>query len=357
VALISPAGPALARWLASTHRDTLHRTATLESPRGGTMRFLLRTSLLAGIAIAATANAQQYPSRPIRVYIPFTAGSAADIVMRAMEPQMREKLGQSLIIDNRGGAGGNIAAELTAKSPADGYTVIMGTVGTHAINYSLYSKLPYHPQRDFTPIALAGESPNILVINPHVPAKSIKDLIALGKAKPGQLNYGSSGSGTSVHLSAELFSTMAGIKMVHVPYKGATEALTALLSGQLDLMFASLSSAIPLVKAGRLRAFAVTGAQRSSSIPELPTMSEAALPGYAATAWYGLLGPASLPPGAVTALSNAALASLQTQEVKDRFFASGVDVRSMPPAEFARLIDAEIKKWAQVVKASGAHVD
>jgi tripartite-type tricarboxylate transporter receptor subunit TctC len=233
----------------------------------------------------------------------------------------------------------------------------MGTVGTHAINYSLYSKLPYHPQRDFTPIALVGESPNILVINPYVPAQSIKELIALGKANPGKLNYGSSGSGTTVHLSAELFSVMTGIKMVHVPYKGASEALTALLSGQTDLQFASLSSGIPLVKAGRLRAFAVTGEKRSPSIPEMPTMSEAALPGYAASAWFGLLGPASMPPAAVTALSNAALASLQTQEVKDRLFASGVELRPMPPDEFTRLIDVEIKKWAQVVKASGAKVD
>ena len=321
------------------------------------MRFWLHIVLLAGAAIAANAVAQQYPTRPVRIYIPFTAGSAADIIARALEPQMREKLGQSLIIDNRGGAGGNIAAELTAKSPADGYSVMMGTVGTHAINYSLYSKLPYHPQRDFTPIALVGESPNILVINPYVPAQSIKELIALGKANPGKLNYGSSGSGTTVHLSAELFSVMTGIKMVHVPYKGASEALTALLSGQTDLQFASLSSGIPLVKAGRLRAFAVTGEKRSPSIPEMPTMSEAALPGYAASAWFGLLGPAGMPPAAVTALSNAALAALQTQEVKDRLFASGVELRPMPPDEFTRLIDVEIKKWAQVVKASGAKVD
>ena len=321
------------------------------------MRFWLHIVLLAGAALAANAVAQQYPARPVRIYIPFTAGSAADIIARALEPQMREKLGQSLIIDNRGGAGGNIAAELTAKSPADGYSVMMGTVGTHAINYSLYSKLPYHPQRDFTPIALVGESPNILVINPYVPAHSIKELIALGKANPGKLNYGSSGSGTTVHLSAELFSVMTGIKMVHVPYKGASEALTALLSGQTDLQFASLSSGIPLVKAGRLRAFAVTGEKRSPSIPEMPTMSEAALPGYAASAWFGLLGPAGMPPAAVTALSNAALASLQTQEVKDRLFASGVELRPMPPDEFTRLIDVEIKKWAQVVKASGAKVD
>jgi tripartite-type tricarboxylate transporter receptor subunit TctC len=321
------------------------------------MRAWLVNIVVAAGFIASVASAQQYPARPIRVFIPFTAGSAADIIARALEPQMREKLGQSLIIDNRGGAGGNIAAELTAKSPADGYSVMMGTVGTHAINYSLYTKLPYHPQRDFTPIALVGENPNILVINPIVPAKSIQQLIALAKAKPGQLNYGSSGAGTTVHLSGELFSVMAGIKMIHIPYKGASESLTALLGGQLDLMFASLSSAIPLVKAGRLRAFGVTGERRSPSLPDMPTIAEAALPGYAATAWFAFFGPAGMPPAAVTVLSNAALASLQTQEVKDRLFASGVEVRPMPPDELTRLVDVEIKKWAQVVKASGAKAE
>jgi len=321
------------------------------------MRLLNHFVALLLVFVACPAPAQQYPARPIRVLIPFTAGSAADIIARAMEPALRDKLGQSLVIDNRGGAGGNIAAELTAKSAPDGYTLMMATIGTHAINYSLYSKLPYHPLRDFTPIALVGESPNALVINPRVPANSIKELIALGKARPGQLNYGSSGSGTTVHLSGELFSTMTGIKMVHVPFKGATEALTALLGGQLDLMFASLSSSIPLIKAGRLKAFAVTGAQRSPSLPELPTMAEAALPGYAATAWFGVVGPAGLPQFVVTTLSNAVLASLNAQEVKDRLFASGVEVRTSTPQEFTALIESEIQKWAKVVKASGAKVD
>ena len=309
------------------------------------------------VFLVGAAHAQQYPARPIRVLIPFTAGSAADIIARAMEPQMREKLGQSLVIDNRGGAGGNIAAELAAKSAPDGYTIMMGTIGTHAINYSLYSKLPYDPIRDFSPVALVGESPNALVINPRVPANSIKELVALAKARPGQLNYGSSGAGTTVHLSAELFATMAGVKLVHVPFKGATEALTALLGGQLDLMFASLSSSISLIKAGRLKAFAVTGAQRSPSIPELPTMAEAALPGYAAAAWFGIVGPAGMPPTAVATLNKAALGALATQEVKDRLFASGVEVRTSSPEEFARLIATEIKKWAKVVKDSGARVD
>lgn len=308
-------------------------------------------------SIAASAAAQSYPARPIRVLIPFTAGSAADIIARAMEPQMREKLGQSLVIDNRGGAGGNIAAELTAKSTRDGYTLMMGTIGTHAINYSLYSKLPFHPIRDFTPIGLVGESPNVLVIHPRVPANSIADLIALARAKPGQLNYGSSGAGTSVHLSAELFNTMAGIRTVHVPFKGASEALAALLGGQTDLMFASLSSSIPLIKAGKLKAFAVTGSHRSPSIPELPTVAEAALPGFSAVAWYGFVGPAGIQKPIVATLNKAAIAALGTPEVKSRLFASGVEVRTSTPEEFASFIKAEMEKWAEVVKVSGAKAD
>ena len=307
---------------------------------------------------ASTGSGQAYPARPVRMLIPFTAGSAADIIARAMEPALRERLGQSLVIDNRGGAGGNIAAEATAKSAPDGYTIMMGTIGTHAINHSLYSKLPFHPIRDFTPVGLVGESPNALVINPRVPANSMKELIALARKQPGLLNYGSSGAGTTVHLSAELFSVMTGVKMVHVPFKGAAEALGALLGGHTDLMFASLSSSIPLIKAGRLKAFAVTGARRSPSIPELPTVAEAAgLPGYEAAAWFGIVGPAGVPQPVVAVLSKAALASLDDAEVRKRMFASGVEIRTSTPQEFARFIESEMQKWAQVVKASGARAD
>jgi tripartite-type tricarboxylate transporter receptor subunit TctC len=321
------------------------------------MTLLRFTTFLCFIATWMPVFAQQYPSRPIRILIPFTAGSAADIIARAMEPQLREKLGQAVVIDNRGGAGGNIAADLTAKSAPDGYTLMMGTIGTHAINYSLYSKLPYHPVRDFTPIALVGESPNVLVTSPRVQANTVKELIALAKSKPGQLNYGSSGAGTSVHLSGEFFNSMAGVKTVHVPFKGASEALSALLGGQIDFMFASLSSAMPQVRAGKLKAFAVTGAQRSPSVPDLPTMSEAALPGFAAAAWYGILGPASIPPPVVGILSKASLSALATKEVQDRLFASGVEVRPGTPEEFSRLIKSEMEKWAKVVKESGAKAD
>jgi tripartite-type tricarboxylate transporter receptor subunit TctC len=306
---------------------------------------------------ATPLAAQQYPGRPVRMLIPFTVGSAADVIARAIEPQMRERLGQALVIDNRGGAGGNIAAEMTAKASPDGYTVMMATIGTHAINHSLYSKLPFHPVRDFTPIAFVGESPNMLVTTNRIAATTVKDFIAFAKAKPGALNYGSSGSGTTVHLSGELFNTMAGVKTVHVPFKGASEALTALLGGQVDFMFASLSSAIPQVKAGKLRAFAVTGPQRSPSIPDLPTMSEAALPGFAAAAWFGVVGPAGIPRTIVDTLSKATLSSLETKEAKDRLFASGVEVHPAGPDAFAKLIKSEMEKWAKVVKESGAKVD
>jgi tripartite-type tricarboxylate transporter receptor subunit TctC len=309
------------------------------------------------LLVSTSLHAQQYPNRPVRMLIPFTAGSAADIIARAMEPQMRERLGQPVVIDNRGGAGGTIAAEMTAKSTPDGYTVMMGTIGTHAINYSLYSRVTVHPIRDFTPVALVGESPNVLVTTPRVAANSVKEFIALAQAKPGQLNYGSSGAGTSVHLSGEFFNTLAGVKTVHVPFKGASEALSALLGGQIDFMFASLSSALPQVKAGKLKAFAVTGAQRSPSIPDLPTMAEAALPGFAAAAWYGVVGPAGMPQHTVAALSKATIAALGTKEVQDRLFASGVEVRPGSPEEFARLIKSEVDKWAKVVKAAGVKAD
>ena len=317
------------------------------------MRFrLFAISLLA--LVSAMAAAQQYPTRPIRMLIPFTAGSAADIIARSMEPAMRDRLGQALVMDNRGGAGGNIAAELAAKAPPDGYTLLMATIGTQAINVSLYNNLSYHPQRDFTTITLVGDSPNALVVNPSVPARTLKEFIALAKSKPGVLNYGSSGAGTTVHLAAELFSVMTGTKMVHVPFKGAAESLTALISGGTDLQFASLSSAIPVIRSGRLRPLGITSPQRSPSIPDLPTIAELGLPGYEAVAWFGIVGPAKLPANMVATINKAALDSLGQQDVKTRLFNSGVEVRTLGPEEFAKYTESEIAKWAKVVKASGA---
>jgi tripartite-type tricarboxylate transporter receptor subunit TctC len=309
------------------------------------------------VLLSTPLFAQQYPNRPVRIIIPFPVGSAADIIVRAMEPQMRERLGQSLVIDNRGGAAGNIAGEVTARATPDGYTVMMATIGTHAINHALYSKVNFNPVRDFQPVLYIGDSPNVLVMQHRLPAASVKELIALVKAKPGQFNYGSSGAGTTVHLSGELFNSMAGVKAVHVPFKGASEALTGLLGGQTDFMFASASSAIPQVKGGKLKALAVTGMQRIKSMPDLPTMSEAALPGYSTAAWYGIVGPAGLPQPAVTTLAKAAAASLDTKEVKDRFFASGVEAAPASADEFGAFIKSELEKWTKVIKAAGLKVD
>ncbi len=319
------------------------------------MRYIV--TLLISCLCFSTAIAQNFPIRPVRMLIPFPPGSAADIIARAMEPAMREKLGQGVVIDNRGGAGGNIAAELTAKAVPDGYTIFMGTIGTQAINYSLYRKLSYHPLNSFTPVALVGESPNVLVVNPSVPAKSVKELITLAKARPGVLNYSSSGAGTSVHLSGELFNSMANVKTVHIPFKGATEALTALISGETDMQFASMSSAIPMIQAKRLRPLGVTSPKRVESLPEIPTIAEAALPGFAAVAWYGIVGPAKMPAPVTDTLSKAALDSLARTDVIKRLKASGVDPTPGSPEDFRKLIEAEIPKWAKVVKASGARVD
>jgi tripartite-type tricarboxylate transporter receptor subunit TctC len=311
--------------------------------------------LLACVSFAAAS--QPYPNRPIRMLIPFPAGSAADIIARALEPALRERLSQPIVIDNRGGAGGNICAELTAKSPPDGYTLMTNTIGTHAINMSLYSKVNFHPLKDFTHIILVGDSPNVLVLHPSVPVQTVSEFITLAKARPGILNYGSGGSGTTVHLSGELFNVMAGVKMVHVPYKGATEALTGLLSGQTDLQFASVSSAIPLIQAGRLKALAVTSLKRSPSLPDLPTVAEAALPGFDAVAWYGFVGPANLPANVVTTIYKSTLAALGQADVAKRLFNSGVEIRTLAPEEYVRFNVTEIDKWAKVVKASGARVN
>jgi tripartite-type tricarboxylate transporter receptor subunit TctC len=314
--------------------------------------------LCALLSLQGAAYGQSYPARPIRMLIPFSVGGPADIIARVMEPATREKLGVAIVIDNRAGAGGNIATEIVAKSTADGYTILMATIGTHAINQSLYSKLNFHPVRDFSPIALICESPNALVVHPKLPVNSVPELIALARSKPGTLNYGSGGSGTTLHLSAELFSVMTGVKMVHVPFKGVAEALPALLGGRLDLIFASLPSAMPFIKSGKLKAFAVTGAKRSASIPELPTVAEAAdLPGFAASAWFGWVGPAGMPRNAVSTLNKTAYTVLDDAEVSKRFFAAGFEKLGGSPEHFSKFIAAEIEKWAAVVKASGARVD
>ncbi|HTP97662.1 MAG TPA: tripartite tricarboxylate transporter substrate binding protein [Burkholderiales bacterium] len=319
------------------------------------MKRLAILLLLAGAALNPARA--QYPVKPIRIVEPFPPGNATDIILRAFTPELGELLKQTFVIDPRPGAGGNIAADIVAKSTPDGYTLFIGTIGTHAINASLYSRLPYDPVRDFTPISLVATNPNALVVNLALPAHSVKELIALARARPGALNFGSSGSGTSVHLSGELFKTMAGVSMVHVPYKSATDALTDLMAGRLQLMFASLSSSVQFIRAGKLRALGVTSAERHASIPDVPTIAEAGLPGFEATAWFGILGPAGTPQPIVVRLNQAIVEVLKRKEVRERMSNAGVDAISSTPEHFAAYIKSELAKWDKVVRASGARAD
>jgi tripartite-type tricarboxylate transporter receptor subunit TctC len=321
-----------------------------------------RRRLLGGLALAAVAVplgafAQAYPAKPITIVVPFAAGGTTDILARVIGQALTKDLGQSVIVDNRAGAGGNIGAQFAAKSPADGYTLFMGTVGTHAINQSLYKKLPFDPIKDFAPLTRVAMVPNLLVANPAKPYKNVKELIAYAKANPGKVNFGSSGSGSSIHLSGELFKAMAKVDMVHVPYKGSAPAVTDLLGGQIDVMFDNMPSAIQHVRNGRLRPLAVTTARRSPELPDVPTVAEAGVPGYEATSWFGMFAPAATPAPVVARL-NAALAKvLADPEVKKKLAEQGAEPYSEKPEQFAEFIRQETAKWSKVVKDSGASVD
>ncbi len=311
-------------------------------------------SLLPG---AASVQAQgQYPVKPVRLIVPFPPGGGTDTLARILGQKLADVLGQQVVIDNRPGAGTNIGAEIAAKAPPDGYTVLMGNIA-HAINVTLYSKLSYDLVRDFSPVTLLASTPNILVVHPSLPVKSVKELVALAKARPGQLDYASSGGGSSAHLAAELFINMAGVKMTHVPYKGGGPAVIALLGGQCSVGFATTPSVINHIKSGKLRGLAVTTAQRSPSTPELPTISEAGVAGYEAGTWYGLLVPTGTSGEIVARLHAEAVKLLNLPEVKERLAATGFEPIGNTPEQFAAYIRSEIEKWAKVVKASGARVD
>jgi tripartite-type tricarboxylate transporter receptor subunit TctC len=309
------------------------------------------------LLLAAGAWAQAYPTRPIRLVVPFPPAGTTDILARAVAQRLSVSLGQSVIIDNRPGAAGNIGSDLVAKSAPDGYTLLMGTVGTHAINPSLYGKMPYDHVKDFVPIVLVAGVPNVLEVTPSLPVNSVADLIKLAKEKPGQLNFASSGSGTSIHLSGELFKTMAGVDMMHVPYKGSAPALTDLMGGQVQLMFDNLPSSLAQIKAGKLRAIAVTSAQRAPALPNVPTIAESGLPGFEASSWFGLLAPAGTPAAVVARINADVNQWLQTAEAKESLLAQGAIPAGGTPEQFAAHIRAETEKWAKVVKVSGAKVD
>jgi tripartite-type tricarboxylate transporter receptor subunit TctC len=317
-------------------------------------------AVAAVIALVATAPATAqaaFPSKPVRLVVPFPPGGTTDILARAVAQKLSDAWGQQVIVDNRPGAGGNIGSELVAKAAPDGYTLLMGTVGTHAINPSLYSKMPYDNVKDFVPVILVAGVPNVLVVNPSLPVNSVQELIAYGKANPGKLNFASSGNGTSIHLSGELFRTMTGVQMTHVPYKGSAPALTDLVGGQVQLMFDNLPSSLPFIKAGKLRALAVTSTARSVTLPDLPTLAESGLPGFEASSWFGILAPARTPGDIVAKINGAVAAWLASPEAKEKLAGQGAIAAGGPPDAFAAHIAAETSKWAKVVKASGAHVD
>ena len=293
----------------------------------------------------------------MRFVIGFTPGGPSDILARAVGQKLADRWGQQVLVENRPGAGGNLAAEAVAKSAPDGHTWLLGNNSILATNHALYRKLPYDPLKDFAPVALVAVQPNILVVHPEVPAKSMAELIALARQNPGKLNYASSGAGAAAHLAGELFKSMAGLDIVHVPYKGAQPALTDLIAGQVQLMFATSASVIPYMKAGRLRALAVTTAQRSPSVPELPTMSEAGLSGFEATTWHGVVVPSATPAALIQRLNQDINAVLKEKDLSERLAGLGAEVLTGTPREFADYIAREIPKWTKVVRDSGARAD
>ena len=316
---------------------------------------ILALALLALPPSFAVAQAT-YPNKPVRLVVPFPAGGTTDILARAAAPKLSEAWGQQVIVDNRPGAAGNIGAELVARAAPDGYTLLMGTVGTHAINPSLYAKMPYDHVKDFVPVILVAGVPNVLVVNPGLPVNSVAELIAYAKANPGKLNFASSGSGTSIHLSGELFKSMTGVQMTHVPYKGSAPALTDLMGGQVQLMFDNLPSSLPFIKAGKLRALGVTSVARAPALPDTPTVADT-VPGFESSSWFGILAPAGTPRDIVTKINAETAKWLASAEAKEKLAGQGANAVGGAPEVFAKHIQTETAKWAKVVKDSGAKVD
>ncbi len=323
------------------------------------------TTCAAATLLPLASHAQAaWPTKPVRIVVPFAPGGTTDILARAVAPELSKAFGQQFIVDNRAGAGGNLGAEIVAKAPPDGYTLLMGTVGTQAINKSLYAKMPFDPQKDFQPITLVAGVPNVMVVNTEKAAarhiNNVADFIRYAKANPGKLNMASSGNGTSIHLAGELFKTMTGVYMTHFPFQGSNPALFSLMSGDMDVMFDNLPSSMPQIKSGKLKALAVTSSQRSPALPDVPTVEEAGGPmlkGYEASSWFGLLAPAGTPMDIVNRIQQETAKALATPTMKERLQAQGAIPSGNTPAQFAQLIDRESKKWAPVVKASGAKVD
>ncbi|CAG2152145.1 Bug family tripartite tricarboxylate transporter substrate binding protein [Cupriavidus numazuensis] len=324
----------------------------------------MRVSSVAAVALAAAAvfsapavQAQAYPNKPIRMVVGFPSGGAPDTLARIVSEKISPAWGQPVVVDNKPGAGGNIGAEAVAHAPADGYTLAMGTVGTHSINGALYSKMPYNMVKDFTPVILVATTPNVLVVHPSVPAKNVAELIALAKARPGGLTFGTPGVGTSLHVAGEMFNSMAGVKITHVPYKGRAMAIPDLLGGHITMMFDNLPSALPVVKEGKLRALGVTSAKRSPSAPDIPTLAEQGLPGFEADSWFAIFAPANTPKDVVAKLNAEFNRIYSLPDVQAKLKTLGLDPVLGTPEKLADYQRSEIAKWARVVKESGAKAE
>lgn len=321
------------------------------------MTSYLRTLVLSALLLgSAAAETQTYPNKALRLIVPFAPGGGADLLARLVGVKIAASLGQQVVIDNRAGAGGNIAAEVSAKSAPDGYTLLQANVA-HAISASLYRKMNYDLAKDFVPVTQLASMPFMLAVNPGVPANSVKELIALAKSQPGQLSYGSSGNGGPSHLATELFKSMAGVEIRHIPYKGGAPAATDLISGQIQVMFNTLPVILPHVRTGRMKGLAIASGRRIPAAPDLPTVAEAGLPGFEASTWYGVMVPAGTPSPIVNKLHGAFVAALNAPDVRERLTNENFELVGSTPAEFAMYVRAEIPKWAKVVKASGARID
>jgi tripartite-type tricarboxylate transporter receptor subunit TctC len=317
--------------------------------------------VIVGLAVGCTAAAlpaagQSYPARTIRYVVPFPPAGATDILARWVAEKITASLGHSVVVENRPGAAGGVGTELVAKSPPDGYTILMATAA-QAVSETLYVKQPFSFARDLTAVALIARVPNVMEVHPSVPAKTVKEFIALAKSQPGQINFASSGAGTTLHMSGELFKMLTGVNIVHIPYKGSAQALTDLMAGQVSVMWDNLPASMPYIKAGRLRAIAITTAARYPGLPELPTVAESGVPGFEASAWFGVVAPAATPREIVARLNTEINRAVSLPDMKERFAQQGATPAPGAPEEFAAWIRAEVTKWGKVVKASGAKVE
>ncbi len=315
--------------------------------------FKLLVLVFSSLLVSLQADAQTYPTHPIRWISPWPPGGSNDIFSRAIAQKFTESMGQTVVVDNKPGAAGTLGTDIAAKAPGDGYTIVMGSSPTHAIAPSMYPQLPYNPERDFIPVTLVAVVPNVLVVHPSLPVKDVKELIAYAKANPGKLNFASAGNGSSQHLSGELFKSLAGVNIVHIPYKGTAPALNDLLAGQVQMSFDNITTLLPHIQSGKLRALGVTPAKRSSALPDVPTIAEAGVPGYEASVWFGVLVPAGTPAPIVAKLHQETIKALDSADLKARMTGFGAEVYGFGPEDFQAFLKRDVEKWTKVVKAAG----